>query len=269
MPPNPTRNLTRTGVLPSGFLRYEQTLSTLPMSWYVGVGHTERFPDYWELFSPKRGPAGATNAFTGIQPEKTTQLDIGARYSTRTVDASVSAYAGYVNDYILFSYGNNVKSDSNVNAQIMGGELSTLWYPAAGWKLGMSAAYAWGRNASSGQPLPQLPPLDVRLSANYTWHKLSVGGLWRVVAPQRRYALRQGNAVGQDFGSSAGFGVVSVNGQYNFNKSTQLSVGIDNLFDKAYSEHLNLAGYAGFGYPAGTPVMSPGRTIWGRLRFKI
>ncbi|GAA7764630.1 MULTISPECIES: TonB-dependent copper receptor [Cupriavidus] len=271
--PNPTADETRSQLLPSGFLRYEHTLAETPVTWYAGLGHTERFPDYWELFSPKRGPSGSTNAFTGIEPEKTTQLDIGARYRTKTLDASISAYAGYVNDFILFSYGSgataNLSQASNVNAQIMGGEISTFWYPSASWKLGGSVAYAWGRNVDSGAPLPQIPPLEMRLSADYTWREWSVGGLWRVVAPQRRYALHEGNVVGQDFGPSAGFGVVSVNAQYNFNKSAQLSIGIDNLFDKAYTEHLNLAGNAGFGYAASTPIMSPGRTFWGRLRIKI
>jgi len=271
--PNPTWHDTRTRVLPSGFLRYEETLATLPVTWYAGLGHTERFPDYWELFSPTVGPAGTTNAFAGIGPEKTTQLDIGARYRSASTDVWISAYAGYVDDFILFTYGTganaNVSQATNVNAQIMGGELGATWRPVAGWKLGAAAAYAWGRNADSGDPLPQIPPLDVRLSADYTWRNWTLGGLWRIVAPQRRYALHEGNVVGQDFGSSAGFAVMSLHAQYDITRNTQLLIGVDNLFDKAYSEHLNLAGNAGFGYPGTTPVMEPGRTFWGRLRFRM
>ncbi|SDB82972.1 TonB-dependent copper receptor [Paraburkholderia lycopersici] len=271
--PNPTHDDTRARVLPGGFVRYEQTLRALPLTWYAGLGHVERFPDYWELFSPTRGPAGATNAFTGVEPEKTTQLDIGAHYRGGSVDAWLSAYAGYVDDFILFTYGSganaNASQATNVNAQIMGGELGATWRPRPGWKLGVSAAYAWGRNVDTGQPLPQIPPLDVRLSADYAWRGWSAGGLWRLVAPQRRYALHEGNVVGQDFGPSAGFAVVSVHAQYDVDKHTQLSLGIDNLFDKAYSEHLNLAGNAGFGYPGGTPLMEPGRTVWGRVRFRM
>lgn len=59
--------------------------------------------------------------------------------------------------------------------------------------------------------------------------------------------------VGKDFGSSAGFGVLSLHAQYNVSKTVQVSVGVDNVLDKAYTEHLNLAGNAGFGYPARTP----------------
>lgn len=271
--PNPTANETRTRVLPGGFIRYEQTARAVPLTWYAGVGHTERFPDYWELFSPSNGPANSANAFAGIKPEKTTQFDIGAHYRNDAVDAWISAYAGYVDDFILFTYGTganaNVSQATNVNAQILGGEFGATWRMSAGWKFGMSAAYAWGRNASSGEPLPQIPPLDLRLNADYAWRAWSVGSLWRIVAPQRRYAMHEGNVVGQDFGPSAGFGVVSLHAQYDLDKRTQLSIGVDNLFDKAYSEHLNLAGNAGFGYPGGVAVMEPGRTIWGRLRLRM
>ena len=94
MMPNPTAGERRDSTLPSGFLRYEQDLESLPATWYVGLGHVQRFPDYWELFSPGMGPAGSVNAFDVIKPEKTTQLDVGMQYRGDKVD--VSGYAGYV-----------------------------------------------------------------------------------------------------------------------------------------------------------------------------
>ena len=69
----------------------------------------------------------------------------------------------------------------------------------------------------------------------------------------------------KDFGPSAGFGTLSLNGSYAFNKSMKLSVGIDNVFNKTYSEHLNLAGQGSFGFAANTRVNEPGRNIWARL----
>ena len=42
----------------------------------------------------------------------------------------------------------------------------------------------------------------------------------------------------------------SLNAGYAISKQVKLSLGVDNLFDKAYAEHLNLAGDAGFGFPA-------------------
>ncbi|WP_186022037.1 TonB-dependent receptor domain-containing protein, partial [Burkholderia gladioli] len=142
---------------PSGFVRYERDLAALPVTWYAGIGHAERNPDYWELFSMKRGPAGSINAFSAMQPEKTTQLDIGAQYKSDRFDAWVSAYAGYVQEYILFNYAAGMMGPTtqatNVNAQIMGGEAGVSWRPVAPLRVETSLAYAWGRNATSGDPL--------------------------------------------------------------------------------------------------------------------
>ncbi|WP_322065149.1 TonB-dependent copper receptor [Burkholderia ubonensis] len=271
--PNPTFDDDRSRVLPSGFIRYERDLTALPVTWYAGLGHAERFPDYWELFSATRGPAGAVNAFSAVKPEKTTQLDIGAQYRSERIDAWVSAYAGYVQDFILFNYAAGMMGSTtqatNVNAQIMGGEAGVAWRPVAPLRVETSLAYAWGRNVATGDPLPQMPPLEARFGVEYTRGAWSAGGLWRVVASQHRYALNEGNVVGKDFGPSAGFGVLSLHAQYNVSKTVQVSVGVDNVLNKAYTEHLNLAGNAGFGYAANTPVTEPGRTAWVRVSAKM
>ncbi|KWK90192.1 TonB-dependent receptor [Burkholderia ubonensis] len=271
--PNPTFDDDRSRVLPSGFIRYERDLTALPVTWYAGIGHAERFPDYWELFSAKRGPAGAVNAFSAVKPEKTTQLDIGAQYRSERLDAWVSAYAGYVQDFILFNYAAGMMGSTtqatNVNAQVMGGEAGVAWRPVAPLRVETSLAYAWGRNVATGDPLPQMPPFEARFGVEYTRGAWSAGGLWRVVASQHRYALNEGNVVGKDFGQSAGFGVLSLHAQYNVSKTVQVSVGVDNVLNKAYTEHLNLAGNAGFGYAANMPVTEPGRTAWVRVSAKM
>ena len=46
----------------------------------------------------------------------------------------------------------------------------------------------------------------------------------------------------------------------------QLTAGIDNVFDRSYSEHLNLSGNADFGFPADPQrINEPGRMLWVRL----
>jgi iron complex outermembrane receptor protein len=70
--------------------------------------------------------------------------------------------------------------------------------------------------------------------------------------------------VGKDYGKSAGFGVFSLNGAYRINKNLKVSTGVDNLFGKAYAEHLNLAGNAGFGYPDDRD-QGAGRTLWTKV----
>jgi iron complex outermembrane receptor protein len=263
---------TRADTLPSGFVRYEHDLAALSATTYIGLGHAQRFPDYWELFSPKQGPAGAANAFDGIKPEKTTQLDFGIQYRDERMEAWASGYVGQIRDYILFDYrtgmmGMSTSQAQNIDARIMGGELGAAYKLSENWKADASLAYAWGKNSSDGKALPQMPPLESRLGLTYSQDKWSTGALWRLVAAQNRIAENQGNVVGKDYEKSAGFGVFSLNGAYKVNNNLKLSAGVDNLFDKAYAEHLNLAGNAGFGYPASDPqpVSEPGRTFWTKV----
>ena len=265
--PNPTLDKTRADTLPSGFVRYEHDLADSPTTVYAGVGHTQRFPDYWELFSPTSGPAGSVNAFDAIKPEKTTQLDLGLQYKTEKVEAWASVYAGEIRDYILFDYAKGSSQAQNINARVMGGELGAAYQLTSHWKADATLAYAWGKNTSDGKALPQMPPLDTRLGLTYSEDDWSAGALWRVVARQDRIDRNAGNVVGKDYDKSAGFGVFSLNGAYRLNKNLKVSAGVDNLLDKNYSEHLNMAGNAGYGYPASdpTPINEPGRTLWTKI----
>lgn len=271
---NPTAGDTRRDTLYSGFVRYEEELTSLPATWYVGLGHAERFPDYWELFVSNPGPVGTVQPFDSVRPEKTTQLDVGLQYAKGPLEAWVSAYAGLVEDYILFSYVPGVMPGmlraevSNIDATIAGAEMGASYRFTSNWKGDASLAYAWGKNRSDDRAMPQIPPLEGRLGLTYERDNWSTSGLWRVVASQGRVAENQGTVVGKDFDESAGFGVLAVNGAYRLNKNLKLSAGVDNLLDKAYSEHLNLAGSAGFadyGLEPTSRVNEPGRTYWARV----
>jgi len=265
--PNPTLDQTRADTLPSGFVRYEHDLADSPTTLYAGLGHVQRFPDYWELFSPSSGPAGSVNAFDAIKPEKTTQLDAGLQYKSEKTEAWASVYAGEIRDYILFDYSGGASRAQNINARVMGGELGAAYQLTSNWKADATLAYAWGKNTTDGKALPQMPPLDTRMGLTYSEDDWSAGALWRVVAPQGRIDRNAGNVVGKDFDKSAGFGVFSLNGAYRINKNLKVSAGVDNLLDKNYSEHLNMAGNAGYGYPANdpTPINEPGRTLWTKV----
>lgn len=258
----------RTDTLPAEFVRFEHTLAEMPLMLYAGLGYTERFPDYWELFSPTYGPDGTSDAFDKVKTEKTTQLDIGAQYSGKRTNAWVSAYVGHVNDFILFRYDPNdayISQVDNINATIMGGEAGVSYKLTDSWKTDASLAYSWGRNMEDGKPLPQMPPLEARLGLSWESGNWSSTGLVRLVSSQHRVAINEGNVVGKDFDSSAGFAVVSANAAYRVNKYFKVSAGVDNLLDKDYSEHLNLAGNSSFGYSANTSVNEPGRTFWGKI----
>lgn len=270
--PNPTYGRTREEDLAAGFVRYERG-ARLGFTWYAGVGHTERMPDYWELFSAQRGPSGAVNAFAGVETEKTTQLDVGIQYRTAKIDAWASAYAGRIDDFILFDYlpgmggMGPVTVAGNVDAAIHGAEAGVTWKAAPNWKVDGSLAWAWGENTTQNRALPQMSPFEARLGA--TWDsndRWSAGALVRGVARQQRVAPNQGNVVGRDLAPTPGFATLALNATYRVNDLVRVTAGVDNVFDRYYAEHLNLAGNADFGYPADpVRVPEPGRTAWLRV----
>jgi iron complex outermembrane receptor protein len=263
-----TVDANRSQTLPSGFIRYERDLAATPATFYAGIGHVERFPDYWELLG---GHANKTLAsFEQLQPERTTQLDIGLQYHDSKLKAWVSGYAGVINDFILMDYGSGTSASkaSNIDARIAGAEAGLVYSLAEQWKADATLAWTWGENRTEHRPLPQMPPLEARFGLTYDTGVWSIGGLWRVAAAQNRVAVGEGNIVGQDLGPSAGFGVFSLNGGYRIDRATTLSAGIDNLFDKTYAEHVNAASAGLVGYVNTVRVNEPGRTFWLKLDVK-
>lgn len=271
-----TNPVSRNQITPSTFVRFENAQSQYGLKNYVGIGYVERVPDFWELFSTKL-PSGTytINQMNGLKNEKTTQLDIGTQFDTgRALTAWISAYTGVVQDFILMKYTNPNVSQSyptarNVNAVIAGAEAGVGYKFTDHIQADLSTMYAWGENTTDHRPLPQIAPLEGRFNLRYIQDKYTLGLLVRSVAKQNRYSLDEGNIVGYDMGPSKAFTTVVLNGTYHLTQGVDISVGVDNLFDKAYAEHLNKAGASIFGYAADTQFNSIGRNYWARMSFKF
>lgn len=268
-------NQSRQQLLPSGFLRFENIHPEHEDGkTYMGLGYVERMPDYWELFSPKSGN-GNTNTFKNIDTEKTLQLDVGYQHSHGKFNSWASAYAGLINDYVLTTYkptgmmGMLEAHSRNVDATIAGAEAGIGYQLTDAIQADVSAMYAWGENTTNNTPLPQIAPLEARVNLRYIQDKYNVGLLWRVVDGQNRISKDEGNIVGYDLQPSAGFGTLSLNGTYNLAEDIDLSVGIDNVLDKTYSEHLNKMGNAGVGLAANEQFNNMGRNYWARISMKF
>jgi iron complex outermembrane receptor protein len=267
--PNPTAGDERNATLLSGFGRYEHDAQDASLTWYAGVGHVERFPDYWELVSSGKESVVSLSAF-GTRPEKTTQLDLGLIHEGARVKYSISAFYGDVSDYILIqsNYPKGMRRATvtrNVDATTWGGEADLSYALGASTRAFASLAYTRGRNETDDLPLAQMPPLEMRAGIDWVRGPWSAGGLARVVSAQDRFALNQGNVVGQDLGPTPGFTVFSLNGGWRPHAGWQLTAGIDNLLDRAYAEHLSRSGAMVAGYEQTTRVNEPGRILWLKL----
>lgn len=270
--PNPTAGHTRRDTLGSGFVRLEQQLEAVPVLAYAGVGHAERFPDYWELIA-KQAVASASG-FDALRPESTDQLDLGALYQTQALKASASLFYGRSDDYILIDY--NAKPHGaarNIDATSWGGEFAADYRLAPQWTLSSALSYVRGHNESDGADLPQQPPLEGRLGLAWDNRVWSAGVLGRFVAEQDRFSRGDGTIVGKDIGPGAGFAVFSLNAGWRPLPALQLLAGVDNVTDKAYAEFVSRAGGNGMGgaiagYAQTVRVNEPGRTAWLKLTYR-
>ncbi|MEJ5038703.1 TonB-dependent copper receptor [Acinetobacter johnsonii] len=263
----------RKETLPSGFIRIESELAE-HVKTYAGLGYVERVPDYWELFSTKYHQSTGTT-FADLENEKTAQFDAGYQYEQGAFKSWASVYAGLIQDYILVAYtptgsmGRLEAKSRNVDATIAGAEAGVAYQLTDQIQADISAMYAWGENTTDHTALPQIAPLEGRFNLRYVQEKYNLGLLWRVVAAQDRTSYREGNIIGYDLEDSKGFGTLSLNGTYNIQKDLDLSVGIDNVLNKNYAEHLNKLGSSGFGYAATEQFNNIGRNYWARISMKF
>lgn len=272
----------RKETLPSAFIRLERQHPEHEVKSYIGVGYVERVPDYWELFSTAHGNSGMSKpAFNDLATEKTLQLDLGYQQQRGAFSSWVSAYAGLVNDFILMSYHNHPTSGGhghgasfsasakNVDATIAGAEAGIGYQFTDAIQADVSAMYAWGKNSTDHRALPQIAPLEGRVNLRYVHDKYTLGALWRVVAAQDRISLNEGNIVGYDINESKAFNTLALNATYNLMKDVDVAIGVDNLLNQTYTEHLNKAGSSGFGFASNEQFNNTGRNYWARVSMKF
>ncbi len=271
--PNPTANQTRSELLKSGFVRYESDMADSSGTIYAGLGHAERFPDYWEAISKES--ATTLSAFD-TRAEKTNQLDAGLTWKMGDVSAYLSGFYSEVTDFILIESGitkgmrTGVQITRNVDATTWGGEAGAAWQFAPQWKVDGTLAYTRGINNTDKVALAQIAPLEGRVELSHDEGMWNVGGLLRMVAAQESYTINQGNIVGQDIGRTAGFAILSLNTTWRASKNTQVSAGVDNLTDRTYAEHLSRGGAMVAGFPTPTTrVNEMGRMLWLKASFNL
>merc|ERR1711879_1041584 len=167
--------------LVSWFTRYEGQMDATHRV-YMGVGRSQRGADYWER---TRNPAAVSMMDNGtdstflLEPEQTTQLDMGVIHRGHRTNGSVSAFYAHHSDYIEISTLPDVSSFAsqarNVSAVTWGAEADARYRFATPWSLMSSLAWVKGQNVTDHRPLGQIPPLEMRLGLNYDADAWSAG----------------------------------------------------------------------------------------------
>ncbi len=251
-----------------GFIRLKHAFAEIPAYIYASASRSVRTADATERYMAKW--VGMANMrWVGnpdLDPEKHHQLELGVVSETADMNISSSIYYNDVDDFILYDRAHGQDSillaDSaviyrNIDAELYGleFEIGQRW---GNWSAGFTLAYTHAQNKSDHRPIAQIPPLEGSVSLDYTNGPWSAGGVVRAAAQQSRVDDNTATGSGLDSEKTPGWGVLDLHAGYKIKKQWQIEVGVKNLFDKDYAQHLNKAS----SIDAGSQVDEPGRSFW-------
>ncbi|MGB6001592.1 MAG: TonB-dependent copper receptor [Thermoanaerobaculia bacterium] len=259
----------------SGLLRFERFL-TPRLTFFSGLSRSARAADTTERYLGSNNPEGAKRWVGNPQLDvaKHTQLDLGFSAPGTSSNWSVTGFVDQVDDFILRDRAHgqqgilqedNATIYRNVEARLIGLELEGSYRP--GKKLQLDGVVSWvrGQNRTDDRPLAQIPPLQGRVQLDYGLERWQAAGIFHWAASQTRVDDDPMTGSGQDYGETPGYGLVDLSGGYEIITSLSISAGVDNLFDRAYANHLNRGNLFD---PDPVRINEPGRTFWVRLSWR-
>jgi iron complex outermembrane recepter protein len=198
-----------------------------------------------------------------LDPEVNNNADLGVRLRTPSGMITGNIYYSYVIDFISPErtdlQGKNmdvlgVKRFTNISsASLTGFEFGYTAVFGGMLHLSTQASYTRGKNNTTDEWLPEIPPFEGRISMGIA---LFNGTLTPEIS--LRAAVRQNN-ISESFGetSTPGFVLAHFSVRFTPSRHINISAGVNNIFDKAYYEHLNRKNQAD-----GRFLYEPGRVFY-------
>ncbi|MCP4595591.1 TonB-dependent copper receptor [Neptuniibacter sp.] len=201
-----------------------------------------------------------------IDPEKHHQIEAVFASSGDNLNWSVTGWYNRVNDYILRYNTGSADLYKNVDAQLYGIEAEANYQLSDSLSLATALAWLKGKNKDDGTHLSRISPLELNTSLDYSKQQWKLGAEWKLVAEQNDVCLSSDACGGQDVRQTPGYGIVNLHGEYASKSGVVVAMGVDNLFDKAYTLHES-RDYVLDSGPV--QVTEPGQNIWVRLSAKF
>ncbi|MHB9022277.1 MAG: TonB-dependent receptor domain-containing protein [Halothiobacillus sp.] len=254
----------------SVLLRYDHQFN-VNLKGYAGLSRTTIAPDATQLYSLLKGknalghPLIAQIGNPDLNPERHNQMNVGLSEANGALTWDGSIYYDRVNNYILqdrAAVGSNPLATvyRNISAELYGLDGSARYALTDILSVRGQLAYVRGKETRDSRNLPQMPPVTGTVGLDYTQSKWQTGASLDFAARATEIDTQSG----LDKGATGGFGVANLYVAYKVTPRWQVSTGIDNVFDKTYSMHVNRQYSALFGNPNLT-VNEPGRTVWAKV----
>lgn len=241
------------------------------LDFYVGSGLSSRVAGILErtrAFAPAPGGFQLGNPL--LSPEKGWENEIGVRWSSPRVFAKTAIHHRRVSDFVLSTTIDrlDVNGDTvidrilgfeNIDATIVGLEADVVVRPFDWLALPLGLDLVYGHNDTGDRNLPEIPPLEGRAALRFVGPRGHFAP-WSAELGAR-FVARQGR-VDLEFGEdeSPGFITLRAGTELSLTSGAVLRVGVENLLDKEYHEHLTREAILPTGdLSRGAEVPAPGR----------
>jgi iron complex outermembrane receptor protein len=256
-----------------GLVRLQHTVGRWQL--YGGLSRTARVADATERYLGANNPMAPMRwvGNPGLDPAISHQLDLGAGWSTASTNLGLAVFAADVDGFILRDRAHGqpgiLQSDRatiyrNVDARRYGAEADVSIQLMTPLMLTGSLSWVWAENTTDDRPIAQTPPLHGNLGLAWRHGRWGVGGTARFAAKQTRVDDNPMTGSGLDAGQTPGWGVLDLDGSLEIGAGFGLQLGVTNVFDRTYANHLNRASLFD---PEPVQVNEPGRSYWLRLRW--
>lgn len=229
-------------------------------------GLTERFINYFPVGQDPYEMLGNPQ----LNPEVNYQADLTFKWSVDEASAiNVDLYSAYLQDYISsvidttltprLPMSPGVRKFVNIDEAFKTGfEVSWTQHLFAGLAHRLGIAYTYGQDLQRDEPLPEIAPFDIRYSlyGSYLKNRLKPEVMFRHVAEQSRISGEFGETI------TPSFALLDVKVGYQITNQLTLNVGVNNLLDENYYEHLNRSVLG-----TNNAIYAPGCNVFTNLNF--
>jgi len=220
----------------------------------LGLGHKTHSPTFQQryLWIPLQATGGLADGHNymgdvDLEPEESWQLEAGVDVDTGGVTLSPRLFYQRIDNYIqgvpskdprviMISTANgdpNPLQWSNVEAEIFG--LDMYWDAriSEDWGLDGTISYTRGKRRDIEDNLYRLAPPNARTTLYYTPSKWTLR-FENILYDRSRYVSETNSEP-----ETGGYSLFNLSARYAFRDDTSINLGVSNIFDKYYQEHLN------------------------------
>jgi iron complex outermembrane receptor protein len=208
---------------------------------FAGIGKSSRVPDARELYQlGQTAPSPDTEALAiskatsnpNLDQTKNYEIDLGIEKTIGNFYIKPKVFYSVLKDYIYNStIATNRTQFQNIDAKIYGFDISGHYYFTDNFAFDYGVAYQRGKKDGdfTDKDLAEIPPLKANLGLSYEYEKSKFKA--EVVAVDR-WSKFDDSAKEQEI---AGYAVTNLKYTQELFKHFELTLGVDNLFDKVYN----------------------------------